>query len=387
MNDRPAKRRRVSIGARVARRLPLLGVGLLSMVAGSWLGLVRLGWALPLPWPDQLVVHGPLMVCGFLGTLIGLERAVALGARWGYAGPLLIASGALVLDLGRLGPYGPLLITLGSLIVLAVYLVVCWRQPALFAITMMIGAACWCTGNAQWLAGAAVYRVVSWWVAFLVLTIAGERLELNRVLRPSPAVRLWFAAAIAVIAAGAVVTTSQPAAGVRMLGVGVLALTAWLLRHDVARRTIRQQGLTRFMAAALLAGYGWLGVGGTIAVIAAPTTSGVVYDAMLHAITLGFVMSMVFAHAPVIFPAVLGVPLPYRPVFYVHLGVLHASVALRLVGDLVEDLARWRAWGGVFNAIALLLFLLNTARSIASGPSPGSGGEPRGLTRTPVRPS
>jgi hypothetical protein len=33
---------------------------------------------LPLPWPDQLILHGPLMVGGFIGTLIGLERAVGI---------------------------------------------------------------------------------------------------------------------------------------------------------------------------------------------------------------------------------------------------------------------------------------------------------------------
>ena len=80
-----------------ARRVPMLFVALLSMACGVSLGLVRLGWNLPLPWQDQLIAHGPLMVCGFLGTLISLERAVALGAPWGYAAPVLVASGALML--------------------------------------------------------------------------------------------------------------------------------------------------------------------------------------------------------------------------------------------------------------------------------------------------
>jgi hypothetical protein len=44
----------------------------------------------------------------------------------------------------------------------------------------------------------------------------------------------------------------------------------------------------------------------------------VLYDAMLHAVFLGFVISMVFAHASVIFPAVLGLPFEYRPAFYLH---------------------------------------------------------------------
>ncbi|MEO8257665.1 MAG: hypothetical protein ABI868_10010 [Acidobacteriota bacterium] len=82
------------------RRVPLLVVGLLSMACGMWLGLVRLGWNLPLPWQDQLIAHGPLIVCGFLGTLISLERAVGLGSRWGYAAPILVAAGAVILDPG-----------------------------------------------------------------------------------------------------------------------------------------------------------------------------------------------------------------------------------------------------------------------------------------------
>jgi hypothetical protein len=83
-------------------------------------------------------------------------------------------------------------------------------------------------------------------------------------------------------------------------------------------------------------------------------------------------MSMVFAHAPVIFPAVLGVALPYRPAFYLHVGALHASLALRIVGDLVDTLGRWRVWGGLFNALALLLFLFSTVRAIATARPAGA---------------
>jgi hypothetical protein len=91
---------------------------------------------------------------------------------------------------------------------------------------------------------------------------------------------------------------------------------------------------------------------------------GLLCDATLHAVFLGFVISMVFAHAPVIFPAVLGLPLVYRPAFYLHVGVLHVSLILRVVGDLVDTLGRWWVWGGFFNAAALLLFMFNTSRSM-----------------------
>ena len=184
------------------RRVPLMVIGMVSMACGAWLGLVRLGWSLPLPFPDQLIAHGPLMVCGFLGTLIGLERAVALGAGWGYAAPILVAAGALTLAVPVV-PFAPFLMTGGSVALVAIFVVLGRRQPTLFMATMALGAVAWVAGNALWLSGSAIFRVVWWWIAFLVFTIAGERLELNRILRPTPAIRAAFAGAIATIAIGA----------------------------------------------------------------------------------------------------------------------------------------------------------------------------------------
>lgn len=353
--------------ALAARRLPLLFLALVSMACGAWLGLVRLGWNLPLLWQDQLIAHGPLMVCGFLGTLISLERAVALGTRWAYAAPILVAAGAVALDLGPVAAFGPWLMTAGSVVMVAIFVVVWRRQASLFVATMAMGALAWTCGNAQWLGGAPIFRVVFWWLAFLVLTIAGERLELNRVLRPALAVRAAFVLAAVTIVAGVIAVIWWPESGVRILGAGLVALTCWLARYDVARRTVRQHGLTRFMAVSLLGGYVWLGIGGVIAVVTGVAMPGMVNDALLHAVFIGFVMSMVFAHAPIIFPAVLGLPLAYRPSFYLHVAVLHLSLILRVTGDLNDELGRVRSWGGLLNALALLLFMINTGRSMALG--------------------
>nr|BFE78123.1 hypothetical protein GCM10020093_007240 [Planobispora longispora] len=79
------------------------------------------------------------------------------------------------------------------------------------------------------------------------------------------------------------------------------------------------------------------------------------YDAALHALFLGFVMSMVFGHAPVILPAVLRVRLPYRPVLYLPLTVLHAAVAVRVAGDLAGA-GGMRTAGGVLAEVALFMF-------------------------------
>lgn len=348
-------------------RAPFLALALLSMVWGAWMGLLRLGWSLPLPWPDQLILHGPLMVGGFLGTLIGVERAVGLAKPWAYSAPLLTALGALLLIVGPAGPLGPAFMTVGSAVVVAVFGVVLWRETSLFALTMGLGAVAWFVGNTQWLWGAAIFRVVFWWVAFLVLTIAGERLELNRLLRPSPATRIAFVAAVGMLVTGVAVTGRWPDLGVRMTGVGLVATSIWLAKFDIARRTVRQPGVTRFIAVCLLSGYVWLGVGGLIAVVTGASAPGAMYDALLHAIFLGFVIAMIFGHAPIVFPAILGKALPFRATFYVHLAMLHASIALRLAGDAAEVLGRYRAWGGLLNAIALLVFIVNSMWSIASG--------------------
>jgi len=167
---------------RRAWRLPLLASALLSAAWGAWLGLLRIGWALPLPRPDQLILHGPLMVGGFVGTLVGLERAIGIARPWAYAAPALSAAGAALLVFGTAPAAGAISITAASGIVTAIFIVVLRAQPTLFAATMLAGSMSWLAGNSLWAAGDAIFRVVFWWIAFLVLTIAGERLELNRLL-------------------------------------------------------------------------------------------------------------------------------------------------------------------------------------------------------------
>src|SRR6266508_596233 len=190
---------------------------------------------------------------------------------------------------------------------------------------------------------------------FVVLTIAGERLELAHVGRTNLA-QSWFVAAAAGVLAGAVASLLWPRPGHHVWGLALLGLVGWLAVFDVARRTIRGRGLPRYVAAGLLAGYGWLALAGLLWAGAGATTDGPRYDATLHAVFLGFTMSMIFVHAPVILPAVLRRPLPYRPVLYAPLGLLHLSLAARLgLGDAAGLTAVWR-WAGVANAVAVVAF-------------------------------
>jgi hypothetical protein len=346
------------------QRLPLLILGFLALFAGVGAGLARLAWTVPEVAATAAALHGPLMICGFFGVVISLERAVAIGRAWAYAGPLVAGAGG-VAAIAGVTAIAPWLFVAGSLVLLAATLDVFRRQAALFTFTLVTGSLSWTVGGALWATGSAVHEVTPWWLAFLILTIAGERLELSRFLRPSPFAQRAFAAILVAIGLG-LVASLRPW-GAPVFAAGLLALAIWLVKQDLARRTIRGTGLTRFIAACLLSGYLWLAVG-ALAVLGAgglfPGSPS--YDAALHAIALGFVFSMVFGHAPIIFPAVLRVPVPYHPYFYVPLALLHASLFVRLAGDAANVFA-WTRAGGLGNAIALAAFIAGTATAAVRG--------------------
>ena len=345
-------------------RVPLLVLGFAGLFIGTGAGLSRLGWNVPAVAVAMTSLHGPLMICGFFGVVIALERAVAIGRYWAYAAPLLAGAGCVATIAGA-HAVAPGFFVAGSAMLLVASLDVFRRQRAMFTFTLALGAACWSVGNVLWATGSTVHTLVAWWLAFLILTIAGERLELSRFLPPSR-IAAWVFAAIV----GAIVTGLLGAGwtwGVPVYAAGLVALAAWLVKQDIARRTVRAQGLTRFIAVCLLSGYVWLAIGGGIIVAAKGLHAGTAsYDAAVHALALGFVFAMVFGHAPIIFPAVLRVAVPYHPTFYAPLALLQASLVLRLAGDALGDFALVRA-GGLGNALALAAFIACTVGAVIRG--------------------
>lgn len=350
----------------------MMAAAVVLLLGGLWEGLVYLGLGLPAGKPGLHAGHGPLMVLGFLGTLIGLERAVALGSAWAYIAPAAAAAGGLAIVVDLPNAVGQALVTLGGAVLVAIFVAVHRIQPSLHNVVLASGAACWVVAGGLWLGGWDVPRFIPWLVGFLVLTITGERLELSRLAGSSRLRQALFVVAAGAFVAGLLTSPGAESVGVRIAGVGLCALAVWLARYDIARRTIRGRGVTRYMAAALLTGYAWLAVGGVLWVAVGrmsfadrgTAAQGSAYDAMLHAIFLGFVISMIFAHAPVIVPAVLGRPLPFSPALYVPLALLHVTLLLRLVGgDAVGNRASWQ-WGGILNETALLLFVVLAAVAV-----------------------
>lgn len=304
------------------------------------------------------------MVSGFLGVLIPLERAVAIRQKWMFAAPAAAGLGWIML---LIQPFiGGMLMTIASLITLVILGVMVRREPHAHTLSMFAGVLAWVAGNVLWMLELPIFQIVSFWIAFLVLTIGGERLELSRVLRPAPRQIRLFSLCAAALLAGAILSLFDLNLGSRLSGLSLLALGLWFLKNDLATRNIRHPNpLTRYIAICLFSGFLWLILGGALQLYFGALYAGPLYDATLHSVFVGFVISMIFGHAPIIFPAILGTPITYRRSSYVQLILLHTSLLVRIFGDLSNQ-PDIRRWGGLLNEVALLFFLTATVHAIAN---------------------
>ncbi|QDQ99046.1 hypothetical protein FO059_05035 [Tomitella fengzijianii] len=348
----------------------LLAPGGVALLAGLDAALLLLGVGAPVRDLSLTSLHGVLMVLGFVGTVVSVERAVALGRTWGFLAPAALGGGAILLLTPAPRDVGAVLFVVGTAALVAVYLPL-WRRNAQPAVLVQAaGGVLALGGTGLWLGGVDVPWLLPWLVGFLVLTIAGERLELAHVALTDPRAQPYALGIAGAVILGTLATLLWPQVGYPLLGLALAALVAWLLRYDIAMKTVRASGLPRFSAACLLAGYAWLTVTALIWVVAGPVRSGPLYDASVHAVLLGFVISMIMAHAPIIFPAVLRRPLPYRPAMYAPAILLHASLALRIIGGDARGVDALLQWGGVLNVAALLAFVVVAAGSVLFGSRP-----------------
>ncbi len=340
-------------GARILFVVPAAAL----LLTGLYAGLVLLGVPVPLILSERLAdLHSTLLVFGFVGTLISLERAVALRARWAYLAPGLLAVGSILTLTPMPVAVGKAVVTVGLVVHLLQYRAIWRRQPMTATAVQAVGVAVAVAAAVAWAGGVGAPSLVPLLAAFLVLTIAGERLELARMLAPGVAAeRVVFGLSLA-LGFGSVVSLVMPVVAVPLCGTILLALVAWLLRHDIARLTIRQSGLPRFVAVCVYAGYTWLALAGLAWLLGGARTEGPVYDAATHAIFLGFVITMIMAHAPLILPAVLRVSIPYHPALYVPVALLQLSLLVRVVaGDAWQSTIALQA-GGIGAIVAIVLF-------------------------------
>lgn len=331
------------------------------LIIGLLAGLAKLG-LIHIEASSVRAVHAPAMIFGFVGSLIVLERAVAVRRIWAYSGPVFLSVGSILL-LTPQTAVAKVAIALGFITLLFIYRVIWLRQKSIATAIQTLAAFTGLAAVVLWLGSIPFEKIAFVAATFLVLTIVGERVELGRVgglTLQGERVGLWLSTITAITS---VATIFWGELGYTVFGASLVAIIVWLFTVDIARTTVSNKGAPRYMALALLLGYAWLLVAGfSFLIFGEP--QGQMFDITIHSILLGFVMSMIMAHASVILPAVLRIKLPYRSWFYLPLLLLQLTLFLRVAGDLrAED--KLIEIGGTGNVISIVLFILFAATSAA----------------------
>ena len=154
-------------------RLVVLVLALVSVLSGLDAALLRLGVTAPVHSHTLASSHGILMIYGFLGTAIMLERAVALQSQprsgWAYAAPAAGGLGALLVvaqstplhvPWGRALPGGAWVASMA--LFAAIYLTVWRRQQSVAVLVQLVGAVAGLGGVALWARGYEVATIVPW---------------------------------------------------------------------------------------------------------------------------------------------------------------------------------------------------------------------------------
>lgn len=333
----------------------ILPLALLSMLIGIYIGFIRIGWAFPVFASLPIPHHGILMAGSFLGTLISVERVSVLKNRWAWLIPLLIVSSLFFLIFQQNQ------VAFGVLVVGSIgYFGISFQNYMTYKlkgdILMLIGAFFQLVAFTIFIFTHSYPMSFAGWLLFFLLTIVGERLNLTRFLPVSRKADIelyvWFSVLI--------VSSFLYHFGFAVLvSLCLWGIAQWLLRNDIALVNIRKSGHYQFLGAALIGAYIWLFITGALGLI--KSDNPYLYDALLHAFFVGFVLSMVLAHAPIIFPALLQIRItPFHPIMYVWLLVLHISLFIRVYGDIFESY-ELRKLGGLFNGLSFVGYLLTVA--------------------------
>ncbi|SMD45977.1 hypothetical protein SAMN00777080_4650 [Aquiflexum balticum DSM 16537] len=308
---------------------PLVLLGLLTGILGGW---TRLGYS---EWNISGAAsnHGTLMVGGFLGTLISLERAMVMKNKFWLLFPLI--SGLSIPVLLWLGwpTVGVALLFIASLGLMAIMYLQTIKHPVLYQFIMSVGAASWLLGNFMLLNTGLVAAAVPWWMGFLLLTIVGERLELSKFL-PTPK---WAKKGLALILGFFILGIWLPfhGSGSFLMGLSVLLVSVWLLYFDMAKIASKKSGQFKYIGIGLRVGYLWLFLNGVILVFS--IHHPLYYDLFLHTFFLGFTFSMIWAHAPIILPMVLNIKeKPYHPILWFGWSIFQLSLVGRIASSILK---------------------------------------------------
>ncbi|KOF02562.1 hypothetical protein OB69_11595 [Roseivirga seohaensis subsp. aquiponti] len=333
------------------KRIAFILFAVVGLVSGLLSGWLRIGWNIPVY--GMAGFHGVLMLGGFLGSLICFEKAVATKRNWAFLVPA--SSGLSVLAfLFNQAYLGYLLQIVASIGLVCIYIFLAKQSQENYILLMLIGAMCWLAGNVLLLKTHFYPTVFPWWIAFILFTIVGERLELSRFLP----LKMWSKYLLVGLLIATLIGFMLPYHGMgrTVVASGIAGLALWLLRFDLARILLKKKGHYLYTGVCLTLGYVWLFASGLFMVFV--SSGAFAFDALLHSYFLGFAISMIFAHGPIIFPSLLNkTGHRFHSILWFWMVVFQASVAVRIFADL-QEFFLLRKWAGMINGLIILVFLV-----------------------------
>lgn len=182
-----------------SKKIVVIPFVVLGLVTGALAGLYRIGWIdISTSYTGH---HGGLMVGSFLGTLICMERAVVIKKKLIFLIPLTAGLSGMFFVFNQPIPAKLALIVAGAGLA-SMFIYFYQKSKELYHLVMLLGAVCWLTGNVLLLVKNMYPEPTAWWIGFLFLTIAGERLELTKFLPMTRVKRLALFSALVIFFAG-----------------------------------------------------------------------------------------------------------------------------------------------------------------------------------------
>lgn len=331
--------------------LPLMMASLLLGIAGGWLRLGYVG----LPLAPTAAMHGALMLGSFMSSLIVLERAMVMPQRAWLIFPLVNVGSAIPFLLGN-WTLGSTFLLIGSFGLFAMMYLQISRFKMMYLWVMGIGAAGLVAGNGLLLIGFQVPKTLPYWVFFILLTIVGERMELSKFMPVSAPARKTLLVLLGLFLGFTILPFHSMAAYFQ--GATLLGIAIWLLRYDMARLLLAKTGQFQYIGWGLVSGYFWLALAALIAVF--QQGHPLQYDLYIHAFFLGFAFSMIWAHAPIVFPLVINRKVDiYHPAMWVGWIFFQTTLLLRIFGGLFQnfDLRKWAAVANGYSIVAMFVLM------------------------------
>lgn len=331
---------------------PLVLFSLIIGILGGWM---RLGW-IPVNLPAAASNHGLLMTGGFLGSLIALERSMVMKHRLWLLVPFISGFSVILFLSGNVqgGMYALVFAAAGLSLVL-------YLQAAKHKIDnqwiLFLGGLLWLIGNILVLKTGLIAAATPWWIGFILFTICGERLEMTKFLPHPKWAKPLFYALMALFLIGINISFHGP--GRLGMGIASIGMALWLMKFDMAKISMRKSGQHKYIGTGLMVGYFWFLFFGIILCFIPHHAN--FYDLFLHSFFLGFAFSMIWAHAPIILPAVLNVKAElYHPILWIGWWLFQLSLAVRIISTFTGS-QPFRFWSAIINGWTILMIFVTMA--------------------------